>query len=389
MELVAWLIRVLFRALSLFPQQRKIVLLSRQAARPFDFSLIEPELARRFPNHRIVWSCVATIGEMSVPLMLQQLWHVATADLCLVDGYVPAVSLPRRHRALVVQEWHALGAIKKFGYQSLDTAAGRSTHAASALRMHRGYDFVIAGMPGAVEAFSEAFDVPREKIVPLGLPRIDYLCSDALASARARRFARADKALKEAFFTYPDASSCARTVLYAPTFRKGNDDPQWLEHAVLALCSALSGTSTRLVVAEHPLDGVHECARALGTPVAFMRGVPTIDLLHTADYVITDYSTVAFEAGFAGRPTLFYVPDIEEYRVSPGLNIDPLRELSTISFTDAHELAEVLLGARPYDAEAFSAFMDASSQGVREGSITRIVDALEDALARPKMLESA
>lgn len=389
MELVAWLIRALFRALSLFPQQRKIVFLSRQSARPFDFTLLEPELSRRFPNHRIVWSCVASIGEMSVSLMLRQLWHVATADLCLVDGYVPAVSLPRSHRALVVQEWHALGAIKKFGYQSLGTAAGRSTHAASALRMHRGYDFVIAGMPGAVEAFSEAFDVPREKIVPLGLPRIDYLLSDAFSARRARRFARADKALADAFPTYPDASSCERTVLYAPTFRKGNADPQWLEHAVLALCGALSGTSTRLVVAEHPLDGVHECARALGTPVAFMRGVPTIDLLHAVDYVVTDYSTVAFEAGFAGKPTLFYVPDIEEYRVSPGLNIDPLRELPTVSFTDASELAEVLLGTRPYDGKAFSAFMDASSQGVREGSITRIADALEAALTRPKTLEPA
>lgn len=389
MELVAWLIRALFRALSLFPQQRKIVLLSRQAARPFDFSLIEPELARRFPGHRIVWSCVATIGEMSVPLMLQQLWHVSTAELCLVDGYVPAVSLPRRHRAIVVQEWHALGAIKKFGYQSLGTAAGRSAHAASALRMHRGYDFVIAGMPGAVDAFSEAFDVPREKIAPLGLPRIDYLCSDAFSATRARRFTRADRALKEAFSTYPDASSCDRTVLYAPTFRKGNADPQWLEHAVLSLCTALSGTSTRLVVAEHPLDGVHGYARALGTPVAFMRGVPTIDLLHAADYVITDYSTVAFEAGFAGRPTLFYVPDIEEYRASPGLNIDPLVVLPTISFTDADELAEVLLGTRSYDEKAFSAFMDESSQGVSDGSIVRIVNALEAALAHPKTLEPA
>ena len=61
---------------------------------------------------------------MSVSLMVRQIWHVATAELCLVDGDVPAVSLPKRHRSRVVQVWHALGAIKKFGYQALDTPAG-------------------------------------------------------------------------------------------------------------------------------------------------------------------------------------------------------------------------------------------------------------------------
>ena len=171
LRLIVWAVRLLYAVMCLFPQRRRIVLLSRQAARPFDYALLEPELARRFPNHRIVWCCVAEIGKMSIPLMLRQLWHVATADLCLVDGYVPAVSLPRSHRALVVQMWHAPGAIKRFGYQSVGTPAGRSPQAASTLRMHRGYDFVIAGMPGAVASFSEAFDMPAEKILPLGLER--------------------------------------------------------------------------------------------------------------------------------------------------------------------------------------------------------------------------
>ena len=128
---------------------------------------------------------------------------------------------------------------------------------------------------------------------------------------------------------------------------------------------------------------------ALGTPVAFMRGVPTIDLLHSADYVITDYSTVAFEAGYANRRVLFYVPDIEEYRSSPGLNVDPMAELPTLSSTSARELADIVLEARPYDAAAFASFMEAQSDGVGDGSIQRIVDALEGAATSSNALESA
>lgn len=374
MELLAWALRMVYRLFALFPQQRKVVFLSRQSARPFDFSLLEPALAERLPDRRIVWCCVSVIGEMSVPLMLAQLWHVATAELCLVDGYVPAVSLPHAHRAAVAQLWHAPGAIKKFGYQSLDTPAGRPSRTARVLRMHRGYDFVVAGTPGAVSSFSQAFDVPVEKILPLGLPRMDYLRSDRFARRRARRFERAERAVEAAFS--PESHAAGPTVLYAPTFRKGNADAQWLGHAVAELAGALEKTGARLLVAGHPLDDIGELEGPGKTPVGFVRGVPTIDLLHLADLVVTDYSTVAFEAAVARCKTLFFVPDIEEYRRSPGLNIDPLAELPTLSSTSAGLVADVVTGRVAYDGESFSRFMDAQLGDAAEGATARIVDAL-------------
>ena len=380
MGLVAWLTRVLYRLFCLFPQRKRITFLSRQAERPFDFVLLEPALAERFPGYEFVWSCVHEIGRMSVSLMVRQLWYVATSTLCLVDGYVPAASLPTEHRSRVVQVWHAPGAIKRFGYQSLDTPAGRSSKAARALRMHRGYDLVVAGMPGAVRSFSEAFDMPAEKIVPLGLPRIDYLRSPRYLDLRSRRYRRAERLAREAFAAAgcPDAGT---TVLYAPTFRKANSDDHWLEHAVEALSRALAGSDARILGAGHPLEREEDDAVSQGAPVAYVHGVSTIDLLHVADYVVTDYSTVAFEAGYANGRVLFYVPDIEEYRLSPGLNIDPLVELPTISFTDASDLARVVTGKVPYDEGSFRSFMDENAQGVLEGSVERIVDALADAVS--------
>ena len=169
------------------------------------------------------------------------------------------------------------------------------------------------------------------------------------------------------------------TVLYAPTFRKGNADALWLEHAVSALRSALAATGVpvRLMVASHPLETAEEHDERDGVPVAFLHGTPTIDLLHLADYVVTDYSTVAFEAGYAERRVLFYVPDIEEYRASPGLNIDPLEELPTVSSVDAVEVSAVISGEKGYDSTAFTKFMRDNAQDVLEGSIARIVTKLE------------
>ena len=120
--------------------------------------------------------------------------------------------------------------------------------------MHRGYDYVVAGMPGAVTAFAEAFDMPVERILPLGLPRIDYLRDHVFDGLRAKRFARAERAVAEAFASDPAAERCATTVLYAPTFRKNNADGRWMEHAVARLRTALEGSGARLLVAGHPLD---------------------------------------------------------------------------------------------------------------------------------------
>ncbi|MDR1184773.1 MAG: CDP-glycerol glycerophosphotransferase family protein, partial [Coriobacteriales bacterium] len=67
-----------------------------------------------------------------------------------------------------------------------------------------------------------------------------------------------------------------------------------------------------------------------------------IDLLEIADYVITDYSAIAFEAALLRRKVLFYVPDIADYRLSPGLNIDMDELFPLITFGDVASLVEFL-----------------------------------------------
>ena len=49
-----------------------------------------------------------------------------------------------------------------------------------------------------------------------------------------------------------------------------------------------------------------------GGNVAFLRGAASIDVLSWVDYVVTDYSAVAFEAAVASKKVLFYVPTFEE-----------------------------------------------------------------------------
>ena len=333
-KFVALCIRLIFALLSILPSQNTIAFLSRQSAHPFDFALLEPQLKARYPDYSFKWACVAKGGQLGLGLFLRQLYLVATSKLCLVDGYVPAVSIPKHHRSACIQMWHASGAIKKFGYQCLDTPAGRSSADAEAYRMHKGYDYVIAGMQGAADAFSEAFDIEAEKILPLGLPRLDYLFSHTFAEQRAQDTAAIVKKLdiKE--------GSKTRLVLYAPTFRKGNANPHWLQDNVTELSQAFANQDVIIVVAGHPLEEalVPVNQGLSGVPVVLL-GVPTIEAIPLVDLVVSDYSAIALDAGAYSKQVYFYVPDIEEYRQSPGLNIDPLNQFSDCAFTSAHDLA--------------------------------------------------
>lgn len=368
---IAWIIDTAFRMFSLFPQQRKIVFLSRQSSRPFDFVLLEPELARRLPDRKIIWACVGKGGHLGIFVMLRQLWHAATAEVCLVDGYVPAVCIPRgRKRAVCIQLWHALGAIKRFGYQCLDMPAGRSSAAAQALRMHRGYDYVIAGLAGAVPSFSEAFDCPFDGILPLGLPRIDYLLSPVMAEMR-----EIQKGKLYTQLGWADSERAKAVVLYAPTFRKGTKTDDWLEAVICDFGRVFPPDRFTVLVAGHPLQKGCESEVDESGTVTYLSGVSTIDVLHSADYVVTDYSAIAFEAGLLGLKVLFYVPDIEEYRVSPGLNIDPLVEFPSISYEDCEELSVAVindLDGETYDRVVFSEFMARYADGLELDCIARI-----------------
>lgn len=105
-------------------------------------------------------------------------------------------------------------------------------------------------------------------------------------------------------------------VLYAPTWRDNHFDARGyrrVSHIDPARILEVIGGNGRIV-----LRGHHNTVRGAS---GRQRGVvdatnhPDInDLLLAADLLITDYSSVMFDYVVTGKPVLFLVPDIEEYR---------------------------------------------------------------------------
>jgi len=359
---------------ALFPTRRKVIMLSRQADTPSrDFLMLADALRSHTPAIDVIVRCRFIRPTLSSRLayaaeILAQMYHLATARVCIVDGYIIPVSLlTHRPELLVIQTWHALGAIKKFGYQSLDLPSGRPSALAQRMRMHRNYDLVLCGGPATVGFFAEAFGVEESTVKPLGLPRVDYLlehAGDAAAEPVPRRVAE----LRQRFPLLADRSR--RKVLYAPTFRRNR--PEHYQEVIARFAS----DSYTLIVKPHPLVA----ADISGANVVNAGGVDILDILPLSDVVITDYSAVAFEAAVLDKPLYFYVFDIDDYMREHGLNVDVLAEMDGVASRDLDTIGK-LIESGSYDRAPLQTLKERYLSVAGGGCTQRIAAVVVDHLA--------
>lgn len=372
LKTAAALLRLAYCPFRLARPKRKVTMISRQGDTPSeDLLLLREELQKRRPPIEIRLLCKSIpeglAGKVGYVFhMLTQMRHIASSRVVLLDGYCIAASvLNHRSEITIVQMWHALAAIKKFGYQTIGKPAGHSADTAEILCMHRNYDYVLAPSEATGAIFQETFRVPPETIRYIGLPRIDRITRGAVTDSEAVR----------SRYQIPGEK---KMVLYVPTFRK--DRPaDWP-----ALAAALDPDRTVLILKLHPLDTL---SRQLADPretdgarVILGDEHTTWEWLDACDSIITDYSALGVEAALTGKPLYFYVYDIEEYRREVGLNVDPEKELPACTARDPRGMAELL--ERPYDAEQLAAFRK-KYVSVPAGSCTRqLADFVEELIDR-------
>lgn len=365
----ALILRMLYSVIhALFSTRDRIVLLSRQSdSIPLDFNLLKECLIENMPDWEIAESYHY---RQSLPSVARDVFLVATSRVCVLDSYNPAVSIPKvDQNLLVIQLWHALGAIKRFGWQAVGTSAGRPKEMAQGFSMHANYSTIIAAGKGCLPAYAEAFRCSEKRIIALGLPRMDYLLDSGSFTQHPSHHATVNSENLK-------LESGKTNIVYVPTFREREDGVSKLETFILQLAASLSAEKSNLLVGAHPFSSNNDIT-ADCSHIVYANQTRGIDLIKHADYVITDYSAIAFEAALLGKKVLFYVPDIDVYRASPGLNIDVEEVFPLISFRLADELAAYIehdLRKDSYEAAGFWQYCKAYLIDNPQGSTARIVD---------------
>ena len=309
LNIVAILLKIAYMPFKLLKTRNKIVYISRESNNEnIDFKLIREEVEKEYPNFENVvltkkigdgfLDKIKYIGEI-----YRQMYHIATSKIVILDTYCITVSvLKHKKETKVIQIWHALGAIKKFGYQSINKPSGRKESMVKAMHMHENYDYVLAPSRETAKFYKEAFNVTENQIKYLGMPRIDYLLKED------------EKVKEEIYNTYPELKE-KTNIIYVPTFRKG--EKVELDEIV----EKINTDKFNLIVKLHPLD-LKEYKYKEKAGVIYETKYSTYDLLKVSDRMITDYSSLAIDAGILNIPLYFYIYDMDKYKDDPGVNFD-------------------------------------------------------------------
>lgn len=364
MKIAVWILKNVYRLFWPLKVKRKVVMLSRQSSTPsLDYQYLEKELNRRGIKNVIL--CHELKGSLSGLLqymfhILQQMRHIADASVIVTDGYCMLLSLiEKKEEQTVVQIWHSLAAIKKFGWQNVDAADGRGAKVAKVMKMHRNYDYFLAPSDVTANHFAESFGTDRDKAVLLGLPRIDYIKHP---SPKIR------KAILE---TYPILLE-KRNIIYAPTFRKGK------ELELGSLLRYFPFDRYNLIVKKHPLDQA-DYSRYEREGLLFDQKFDTMDWYPLCTKVITDYSGVAIEAAVAQRELYFYLPDRTNYSASQGLNMNFEKEsIRNYVCQDGRSFCDLLRA--PYNKNALLKFLKKYVSVSTEHCTEDMVDFIETLL---------
>ena len=233
-------------------------------------------------------------------------------------GVTRALSFEGIH-TLSVNSWHGTP-IKRIGNDAIKTSTFVSKGKGG------GIDIQLAQGDYEVERYSQAFNLPKSRVIKTGLPRNDSLVignnEDNILSLKKKIGLPLDK----------------KIILYAPTYRDYElengyecimkppfDLNKWQE--------VLSGEYVLLIRAHIAVMKVLEVKE--NDFVRDFSKYPILnDILLVTDILISDYSGILFDYSILGRPMFCYTYDYEKYEKMRGMYFDVRKELSYAEYED-------------------------------------------------------
>lgn len=223
-------------------------------------------------------------------------YYLLTSRVIVTDDYVRylrAVKLRKGQK--ILQLWHACGAFKKFGLDAPSRLTEKEERAT-----HSQYTAVAVTSEGCRKFYAGAFGVSEDVCLPIGLPRTDSLMRDA------------ERIREELLERRPEARG-KRLYLYCPTFRESGGkkriyDPKinWRD-----LSEKLEEDEI-FIIKRHPIMQYGLIKEEFDN-VKDAGDESTVALTAACDVLITDYSSVVYDACLLNVPVVFYCPDLKEF----------------------------------------------------------------------------
>lgn len=269
-------------------------------------------------------------------------YKIAKSGVIVVDDYTQVLNdIWALKHCKLIQLWHACGAFKTFGFSRIGKDGGPN----QTNRNHRTYNYAIVSSDEIRRFYAEGFGIDEENVKALGVPRTDDFFKEEYKV----------KITEKLYQEYPMLKD-KKIILFAPTFRGNGANSAYYPFGrfdVKKLLEAL-GDDYMVIIKHHPfVPELHPYSKDVSDRVLDLSKESEInDLLFITDLLITDYSSVIFEASLLDIPMLFYAYDLEEYTVNrdfyypfknfvPGKIVRNMEEIQEAIRNEDYELEKV------------------------------------------------
>lgn len=339
LKLAIVFLNIIYFFIKLFPTKNKITMISRQSDKiTTDFKLLKKEINKSTDYQVVILTKKLKPGIKNkisyVFHMFKQMYHIATSKCVILDSYcIPISLLKHKKKLVVIQMWHAMGCLKKFGYSIEETNSSTSAFDKEmtiekkkkinkVMRMHKGYNYIFASSESSAPHFAEAFGYDIDSMVVMPLPIVDLLTDSNYKE-------EVNKRIKN---TYPIMKK-KKNIVYVPTFR-----PEEKEEKIQELIDSIDYKKYNLIIKLHPLTNLSNYDER----VIWDKKFSSQDMMIAGNYIITDYSAIVYEASLLNKPLFFYTYDYDEYVNKRDFYTDFKKELPGFISTNSKDIIEAI-----------------------------------------------
>lgn len=244
--------------------------------------------------------------------------YLRQAEVIVIDNYFAELSLlPKEIK--IIQIWHALGAIKTFGWEDPMTTTRDARAKKRFQKVYDSMDVVVVASDKMAQIFQKSYALRPSKFQYFGHLKLA-------------------EQLKQKEPIILEKGSKGRT-LYAPTYR--SSEVQMKQVLSQAFCAFKELKNETFYLRLHPSVQV----KSLALPENVYLWTSEMPPLNEKDILITDYSATSFEqlVLYPEASIYFFCPDYAQYAKDPGIQSDFLTWCFGPIAYSAEQLVEQLI----------------------------------------------
>ena len=262
------------------------------------------ELIKRNSDIDIVW-LVNDINDSTIPKeirkvkynSLKSIYELVTAKIW-IDNFRKQFYCRKRSNQYYIQLWHGCGALKKIEFDVKEKLS--KYYVKSMINDNKMVDLMISDSTFFTEKCRTAFKY-NGNILEIGVPREDILINN---TQMLNNKARETLDIKD-----------KKILLYAPTFRNSFEKSTY-DVDFSRIINKLNKGNTKWIV----LIRLHPHISKMANIFNYNKDIINVsdypdmqELIAAADLVITDFSSIMFEAMRIDKKVILYANDIEKY----------------------------------------------------------------------------